>query len=384
MAVVIEKPPLWRRVLPVVQGFDGPLLLIILLLGGLGLVVMYSVAHELPGRFQLHARNMLIAAGVMFLMAQIPPQRLMAFAVPLYLVGVALLVAVALFGLTKKGSQRWVNVGIVIQPSEIMKIAMPLMLAWWFQKREGQLRGLDFVVAGLILAVPSFLILRQPDLGTALLVAASGLFVIFFAGLSWKLIIPPVLLGVVGIITLIVMEPQWCAPGVDWHILHEYQRQRVCTLLDPMKDPLGKGFHIIQGMIAIGSGGLLGKGFLQGTQTHLDFVPERTTDFIFAAFAEEFGFIGVLVLLAAFFVLIWRGLKIAVEASTLFSRLLAGALTLIYFVYAFVNMGMVSGILPVVGVPLPFLSYGGTAMVTLGASLGILMSIARSKRLVQS
>lgn len=384
MAVVIEKPPLWRRVLPVVQGFDGPLLLIVLLMGGLGLVVMYSVAHELPGRFQLHARNMLIAAGVMFLMAQIPPQRLMAFAVPLYVVGVALLVAVALFGLTKKGSQRWVNVGIVIQPSEIMKIAMPLMLAWWFQKREGQLRGLDFVVAGLMLAVPSFLILRQPDLGTSLLVAASGLFVIFFAGLSWKLIIPPVLLGVVGIITLIVMEPQWCAPGVDWHILHEYQRQRVCTLLDPMKDPLGKGFHIIQGMIAIGSGGLLGKGFLQGTQTHLDFVPERTTDFIFAAFAEEFGFIGVLVLLAAFFVLIWRGLKIAVEASTLFSRLLAGALTLIYFVYAFVNMGMVSGILPVVGVPLPFLSYGGTAMVTLGASLGILMSIARSKRLVQT
>ncbi len=384
MAVVIEKPPLWRRVLPVVQGFDGPLLLIVLLMGGLGLVVMYSVAHELPGRFQLHARNMLIAAGVMFLMAQIPPQRLMAFAVPLYVVGVALLVAVALFGLTKKGSQRWVNVGIVIQPSEIMKIAMPLMLAWWFQKREGQLRGLDFLVAGLILAVPSFLILRQPDLGTSLLVAASGLFVIFFAGLSWKLIIPPVLLGVVGIITLIVMEPQWCAPGVDWHILHEYQRQRVCTLLDPMKDPLGKGFHIIQGMIAIGSGGLLGKGFLQGTQTHLDFVPERTTDFIFAAFAEEFGFIGVLVLLAAFFVLIWRGLKIAVEASTLFSRLLAGALTLIYFVYAFVNMGMVSGILPVVGVPLPFLSYGGTAMVTLGASLGILMSIARSKRLVQT
>lgn len=384
MAVVIEKPPLWRRVLPVVQGFDGPFLLIVLLMGGLGLVVMYSVAHELPGRFQLHARNMLIAAGVMFLMAQIPPQRLMAFAVPLYVVGVALLVAVALFGLTKKGSQRWVNVGIVIQPSEIMKIAMPLMLAWWFQKREGQLRGLDFVVAGLILAVPSFLILRQPDLGTSLLVAASGLFVIFFAGLSWKLIIPPVLLGVVGIITLIVMEPQWCAPGVDWHILHEYQRQRVCTLLDPMKDPLGKGFHIIQGMIAIGSGGLLGKGFLQGTQTHLDFVPERTTDFIFAAFAEEFGFIGVLVLLAAFFVLIWRGLKIAVEASTLFSRLLAGALTLIYFVYAFVNMGMVSGILPVVGVPLPFLSYGGTAMVTLGASLGILMSIARSKRLVQT
>lgn len=384
MAVVIEKPPLWRRVLPVFQGFDWSLLAIVLLLGAMGLVVMYSVAHELPGRFNLHARNMMIAAGVMFVVAQVPPQRLMAVAVPLYVVGVALLIAVALFGLTKKGAQRWVNVGIVIQPSEIMKIAMPLMLAWWFQRREGQLRGLDFVVAAVILAVPSFLILRQPDLGTTLLVAASGLFVIFFAGLSWKLILPPVVLGVVGVITLIVMETKWCAPGVDWHILHEYQRQRVCTLLDPMKDPLGKGFHIIQGMIAIGSGGLLGKGFLQGTQTHLDFVPERTTDFIFAAFAEEFGFIGVLVLLGAFFFLIWRGLKIAVEAPTLFSRLLAAALTLIYFVYAFVNMGMVSGILPVVGVPLPFLSYGGTAMVTLGASLGILMSIAKSKRLVQT
>jgi rod shape determining protein RodA len=384
MAVVIQKPPFWRRLLPLFQGFDWPLLAIIALLAAMGLVVMYSVAHELPGRFQLHARNMLIAAVVMFVVAQVPPKRLMALAVPLYLAGLALLVAVALFGLTKKGAQRWVNVGVVIQPSEIMKIAMPLMLAWWFQKREGQLQGLDFAVAGLILAVPSFLILRQPDLGTTLLVAASGLFVIFFAGLSWKLIIPPVLLGVVGIVTLIVMEPQWCAPGVDWHILHEYQRQRVCTLLDPMKDPLGKGFHIIQGMIAIGSGGVLGKGFMQGTQTHLDFVPERTTDFVFAAYAEEFGFIGVLVLLAAFCFLIWRGLRIAVEAPTLFTRLLAAALTLIYFVYAFVNMGMVSGILPVVGVPLPFLSYGGTAMVTLGASLGMLMSISKARHLLQS
>ncbi|WP_180682748.1 rod shape-determining protein RodA [Tepidicella baoligensis] len=384
MAVVIEKPPLWRRVLPAFQGFDWPLLAVVLLLSAMGLVVMYSVAHELPGRFQAHARNMVIAVGVMFVVAQVPPQRLMALAVPLYTVGVALLIAVALFGITKKGAQRWVNVGIVIQPSEIMKIAMPLMLAWWFQRREGQLRGLDFLVAAVILAVPSFLILRQPDLGTTLLVVASGLFVIFLAGLSWKLIVPPVVLGLVGVVTLIVMEPHWCAPGVDWHILHEYQRQRVCTLLDPMKDPLGKGFHIIQGTIAIGSGGLLGKGFLQGTQTHLDFVPERSTDFIFAAFAEEFGFIGVLVLLGAFWFLIWRGLKIALEAPTLFARLLAGALTLIYFVYAFVNMGMVSGILPVVGVPLPFLSYGGTAMVTLGASLGILMSIAKSKRLVQT
>lgn len=384
MAVVIQKPPLWQRVAPVFRGFDGWLMLAVMILASMGLVVMYSVGYDHGTRFVDHARNMLIAAGVLFVMAQVPPQRLMALAVPLYTVGVALLIAVALFGITKKGAQRWVNVGIVIQPSEIMKIAMPLMLAWWFQKREGQLRPLDFVVAGIILAVPSALILRQPDLGTTLLVVASGLFVIYFAGLSWKLIIPPVLLGAAGIITLIVMEPQWCQHGVDWHVLHEYQRQRVCTLLDPMKDPLGKGFHILQGMIAIGSGGVWGKGFMQGTQTHLEFVPERTTDFIFAAFSEEFGFLGVLTLLLAFLFLFYRGLRIAVEAPTLFSRLLAGALTLIYFVYAFVNMGMVSGILPVVGVPLPFISYGGTAMVTLGASLGILMSISRSKRLVQT
>ncbi|WP_101046855.1 rod shape-determining protein RodA [Macromonas nakdongensis] len=384
MAVVIEKPPLWRRVAPVFQGFDGPFLLAVLLLAATGLVVMYSVGYDVDGRFVAHARNMAIAAGVMFVAAQVPPQRLMALAVPVYAVGVALLVAVALFGITKKGAERWVNVGIVIQPSEIMKLGMPLMLAWWFQRREGQLRALDFVVAGAILAVPSFLILRQPDLGTTLLVAASGLFVIFFAGLSWKLILPPVLLGVAGIVTLIAMEPQWCQPDVDWVVLHEYQRQRVCTLLDPMKDPLGKGFHILQGMIAIGSGGVWGKGFMQGTQTHLDFVPERTTDFIFAAFAEEFGFVGVLALLAAFLFLIYRGLRVAMEAPTLFSRLLAGALTLIYFVYAFVNMGMVSGILPVVGVPLPFISYGGTAMVTLGANLGMILSISRAKRLVQS
>jgi rod shape determining protein RodA len=384
MAVVIETPPLWRRIAPVFQGFDGPLLLIVGFMFLLGMGVMYSVGYDVPGRFEMHGRNMLIAIGVMFVFSQLPPQKLMALAVPLYTVGLALLIAVALFGITKKGAQRWVDVGIVIQPSEIMKIAMPLMLAWWFQKREGQLRTVDFVLAAGILLFPTWLVLTQPDLGTSLLVAASGLFVIYLAGLTWKLIIPPVLLGVAGIVTLIVMEPEWCAPGVDWHVMHEYQRQRVCTLLDPMKDPLGKGFHTLQGMIAIGAGGLWGRGFMQGTQTHLDFVPERTTDFIFASFAEEFGYVGVLVLLAAFFVLIARGLKIAVEAPSLFARLLAGALTLNIFVYAFVNIGMVSGILPVVGVPLPFLSYGGTAMVTLGASLGMLMAIARAKTLVQS
>jgi rod shape determining protein RodA len=239
-------------------------------------------------------------------------------------------------------------------------------------------------VAALLLVVPIALIVRQPDLGTAILVLSAGLSIIFFAGLSWKLILPPLLLGVLGVALLIGLEPQLCADGMRWPVLHDYQQQRICTLLDPTRDPLGKGFHIIQGMIAIGSGGFWGKGFMQGTQTHLEFIPERTTDFIFAAFSEEFGLFGNLLLITGFVFLILRGLNIALEAPTLFSRLLAGSITLIFFTYAFVNMGMVIGILPVVGVPLPFVSYGGTAMVTLGMGLGILMSIAKSKRLVQS
>jgi rod shape determining protein RodA len=320
----------------------------------------------------------------MFVVAQIPPQRLMAFAVPLYVLGVALLVAVAVFGVTKKGAKRWINLGVVIQPSEILKIAMPLMLAWWFQKREGQLRPLDFLAASLLLVLPVGLIMRQPDLGTSLLVLAAGLAVIFFAGLSWRLILPPVLLGLIGVVLVVWFEPQLCADGMRWPILHDYQQQRICTLLDPSRDPLGRGFHIIQGMIAIGSGGMFGKGFMAGTQTHLEFIPERTTDFIFAAFSEEFGLLGNLLLIGGFVFLILRGLAIALDAPTLFARLLAGAVSMIFFTYAFVNMGMVSGILPVVGVPLPFISYGGTAMVTLGLAVGILMSIAKSKRLIQS
>ena len=223
-------------------------------------MTMYSVGFDHGTRFTSHGRNMMLAAAVLFAVSQVPPQRLMSLAVPMYVLGVMLLLGVELFGITKKGATRWINVGIVIQPSELMKVAMPLMLAWWFQRREGMLKSLDFAVAGLLLAVPAALILKQPDLGTTLLVLASGLAVIFFAGLSWKLIVPPVLLGVVGVVVLIAMEPQWCAPDVDWKVLHEYQRQRICTLLDPSKDPLGKGFHIIQGMIAIGSGGVWGKG----------------------------------------------------------------------------------------------------------------------------
>ena len=384
MSAVFEKPSILQRVVPTLQGFDGPLAFAVFLLACAGLLTMYSSGYDHGTRFVDHGRNMLIAGLLMFVVAQVPPQRLMSLAVPLYVVGVSLLVAVAVFGITKKGARRWINVGVVIQPSEILKIAMPLMLAWWFQKREGQLRPLDFLMAALFLVVPVGLIVKQPDLGTAVLVLAAGLSVIFFAGLTWKLILPPVLVGLTAAVLLIVFEQQLCADGVRWPVLHDYQQQRICTLLDPGKDPLGKGFHIIQGMIAIGSGGVMGKGFMQGTQTHLEFIPERTTDFIFAAYSEEFGLIGNLCLIAGFLFLVLRGLAIALEASTLFSRLLAGAITMIFFTYAFVNMGMVSGILPVVGVPLPFISYGGTAMVTLGMGLGILMSIAKGKRLVQS
>ncbi len=383
MSVIYERPSLWLRLRPIVSGFDPWLLLVVLALAALGLVTMYSVGYDHGTRFADHGRNMLIAAALMFIVAQIPPQRLMALAVPLYTVGVALLIATALFGITKKGATRWLHLGVVIQPSEILKLAMPLMLAWWFQKREGQLRAADFGVAALLLLLPVGLVARQPDLGTSLLVLAGGLYVIFFAGLSWRLILPVMLIGALVLLAIVLSGDALCQPDVDWHVLRDYQKQRVCTLLDPTRDPLGKGFHIIQGMIAIGSGGLTGKGFMAGTQTHLEFIPERTTDFIFASFSEEFGLAGVAMLLLGFSVLILRGLWIAAAAPTVFSRLLAGALSLSFFTYAFVNMGMVSGILPVVGVPLPFVSYGGTAMVTLGVALGMLMSIARSRGLMQ-
>ena len=380
MAVSFKKPTLAQRFAPLFRGFDLPLLLVVMLLGCAGLLAMYSSGYDHGTRFADHGRNMLIALSILFIVAQVPPQKLMVFAVPLYATGVALLIAVALFGITKKGAQRWINLGIVIQPSEILKIAMPLMLAWWFQKREGTLRPLDFAAAGVLLAIPVGLIMKQPDLGTSLLVLAAGVSVIFFAGLSWKLVLPPVVIGGVGIAVLVLLGDTLCADGVRWPLLHDYQQQRVCTLLDPTRDPLGKGFHIIQGMIAIGSGGLWSKGFMAGTQTHLEFIPERTTDFIFAAFSEEFGLMGNLFLIVCFVLLVWRGLAIAAGATSMFGRLMAGAVSMIFFTYAFVNMGMVSGILPVVGVPLPFISYGGTAMVTLGLALGILMSVARAQK----
>ncbi len=380
------QPTLWQRMRPWFSGFDMLLLLAIAMLSTIGLTAMYSAGYDNGARFGLQVRNMVLAGLVFFVVAQVPPQRVLAMAVPLYCVGVVLLVMTALFGIdpTNKGARRWLNIGIVIQPSEILKIATPLMVAWWFQRREGRPRTGDIAKAFVLVLIPFLLVAKQPDLGTALLIFFAGFFVIFFAGLSWKLILPAVAIGVVGIIALVLAGPTICESGVDWVVLHTYQKNRVCTLLDPTRDPLGKGFHIIQGMIAIGSGGITGKGFMKGTQTHLEFIPERTSDFIFAAFSEEFGLVGCCALIAAYTFLILRGLTIAYEAPTTFSRLLAGSITMSFFVYAMVNMGMVSGILPVVGVPLPFMSYGGTALVTLGLSLGILMSVARSRRLMQS
>ncbi len=368
---MMNKRSPWQLIKPRLTVFDGPLALIIFLILSTGIVTLYSAGIDFPGRVEDQLRNILISFIVMWIAANVSPQTLMRFAVPIYSAGVALLIAVALFGMVKKGARRWLNIGMVIQPSEIMKIAMPLMLAWFFQKREGMLGWREFLVAGLLLVVPVGLIMKQPDLGTALLVLAAGFYVIFLAGLSWK-----VLLGLFAAVA--------ASLPVVWTMLHDYQRSRVMMLIDPTLDPLGKGFHIIQSTIAVGSGGVTGKGWLHGTQAHLEFIPERTTDFIFAVFSEEFGLVGNLVLLSLYTLLIIRGLMIAANAPTFFARLLAGAITLIFFTYAFVNMGMVSGILPVVGVPLPFMSYGGTALVTLGLGAGILMSIQRHRKLVQT
>jgi len=371
-----------RLLVAAIRPIDPILFGLLAVLLGYAFVLMHSASPERIASLLVNAG---VALGAMWLAARLSPQRLLSLALPLYAAGVLLLIAVDLFGETSKGATRWLDIGVTrIQPSEIMKIAMPLMLAWYFQQREGQIRLREFVVAGALLAVPVALILVQPDLGTSLLVAAAGFYVIFFAGLSWKLIVPVALVGIVGIGAIVGFGDQLCQPGVDWQVLRDYQKHRVCTLLDPTQDPLGRGFHIIQSTIAIGSGGVLGKGWTEGTQTHLAFLPERHTDFIFSVLAEEFGLLGALVLLASYLLLLLRGFVIAAQAPSLATRLLAGSITMIFFTYAFVNMGMVSGILPVVGVPLPFISYGGTALVTLCLGIGILMSIQRSRVLAKS
>ena len=378
-------PRAWlNRLRGLFVGFDKPLALFVFLLLSVGIVTLYSATLDMPGRVEEQLRNIVLTFVLMWAIANVPPQTLMRFAVPLYTFGIALLVAVALFGLTRKGAKRWINVGVVIQPSEIMKIAMPLMLAWYYQRREGVIRWFDYLIGLVLLGVPVGLIAKQPDLGTAVLVLAAGIFVIYFAGLSFKLIIPVLVAGSIAVGTVVVNEDRICQPAVEWPMMHDYQKHRICTLLNPESDPLGQGFHTIQAVIAIGSGGTLGEGWLKGTQAHLDFIPEKHTDFIFAVFSEEFGLIGEIVLMLLYLAIIVRGLLVAANASTMFGRLIAGAVSMTLFTYAFVNMGMVSGILPVVGVPLPFMSYGGTALATLGIAIGIIMSVARQKRLMQS
>ena len=360
------------------NAIDWPLMVILMILAGIGLLVMHSAVGGTDWRFADQTRNFVVALVAMWVVAMTPPHIIMKFAVPFYVLGLVLLAGVFLFGDTSKGATRWLNLGFTrIQPSEMMKIAVPLMLAWYFQVREGPMRVLDFLVAVVLVMVPFILIVKQPDLGTALLVFGAGFFVIYFAGLSFKLLIPVLIVGVIGIGAVISHQDELCDDNLDWVVLHDYQKHRICTLLDPSTDPLGKGFHTIQSTIAVGSGGVYGKGYMRGTQTHLDFIPDRTTDFIFAVFAEEFGLYGGVMLLALYALLLARGLAIAVRAPTHFGRLLAGGLTMIFFIYVFVNVGMVTGVLPVVGVPLPLLSYGGTALLTTGIACGILMSISR-------
>jgi rod shape determining protein RodA len=368
----LARVPLRRIAWRLAEGIDSTLLVLLLTLSMVGLAVLFSASYDAPGRVAGQLANLAVALTAMWIVAQVPPQTMMRFAVPAYVVGLALLVAVALAGDVVHGARRWLDIGVTrFQPSEMMKLALPLMLAWYFHKNETTLRLRDYFVAAILLLVPLGLILRQPDLGTAGLVGTAGLFVIFFAGMSWRVMGAIAAAGAAALPLL-------------WPFLHDYQRRRVLTLLDPTSDPLGAGYHIIQSTIAVGSGGLAGKGWLNGTQSHLEFIPERHTDFIFAVFSEEFGLIGNITLLVLYTLLVARGLMIAANAATLFGRLLAGSIALQFFVYAFVNMGMVAGILPVVGVPLPFLSYGGTALLTLFIGAGILMSIQRHRKLIQT
>ena len=354
-----------------ISHIDFPLLLITMAIMAIGLATVHSATIDGNERVLAQAGNMALAMVVMWLVARVPPQKLMNFAVPLYVFGLVLIIAVLLFGISVNGARRWLSLGFTrIQPSEIMKIAMPLMLAWYFHKFEATLKLRHYFGATLLLLLPFLIIAKQPDLGTALLVGAAGFYVIFLAGLPWKIIVG--LLAAAG-----------AAAPLLWGMMHDYQRKRILTLIDPTTDPLGAGYHIIQSTIAIGSGGPFGKGYLHGTQTHLEFIPEKHTDFIFAVYSEEWGLLGNGLLLFLYTLLIGRGMMIAGAAATPFARLLAGAITLGFFTYAFINMGMVSGILPVVGVPLPFMSYGGTALVTLFLGIGILMSIETHRRFIK-
>lgn len=347
---------------------DGWLTLFLGLIFIVSLFVLYSASNKMLDKIDNKLVYTALSFTLMWCLARLRPASIMNFAPPIYAVGVVLLLAVHFKGITVNGSTRWLSLGITrIQPSEIMKIALPMTLAWFFQKFEQSVAWWHYAIAAVLIIIPAGLVLKQPDLGTATLIMAAGFFVLFFAGLSWKVIIG-------GLIAFAASLP------ILWNHMHDYQRKRILTLLDPTQDPLGAGYHIIQSMIAIGSGGPWGKGWLNGTQTHLDYIPERTTDFIFAVFSEEFGLVGNTILVILYTLVISRAMMITARAQTQYGQLMAGSITLSFFVYAFVNMGMVSGILPVVGVPLPFVSYGGTATVTLFIGMGMLMSIANQNK----
>ena len=349
---------------------DPVLLVGLLLLMAAGLAILYSASDGSIEVVQRQVIRLSIAFAVMFIVAQIPQHTLYLWAPWFFALGIVLLILVLAAGDVGKGAQRWLNLYVIrFQPSEMMKLVTPMMLAWYLCEKPFPPKVSSLFISLVLVIVPTMLIAKQPDLGTSLLVAAAGIFVVFFGGVSWR-----VLFG--SIFTMLALIP------VLWQFMHDYQKQRVLTLFDPQSDPLGSGYHIIQSMIAIGSGGIYGKGWLNGTQLQLDFIPERTTDFIFAVFAEEFGIMGAIVLLSLYAFIIIRGLYIAANAQDSFGRLLAGSLSMTFFVYLFVNVGMVSGILPVVGVPLPLVSYGGTSMVTLMAGFGMLMSISTNRRLI--
>lgn len=350
---------------------DLPLLLGILLLMAIGLVIMYSASGQSYDMMDRQAMRMLMALGVMLFLAQIRPRTMESLAPILYVVGVCLLLGVLFFGESSKGAQRWLNLGFVrFQPSELLKLAVPLMVARYIGKQPLPPTFRTLAASLILVCLPTILIAKQPDLGTSILIAASGIFVIFLAGIRWRIIIAAAA-AIGGFIPIL-----W------FFLMHEYQKTRVRTLFDPESDPLGAGYHIIQSKIAIGSGGLTGKGWLHGTQSQLEFVPERHTDFIFAVIAEEWGIIGVTLLLSVYLFIIARGLYLATQAQTAFGRMMGGSIVLSFFVYVFVNIGMVSGILPVVGVPLPLISYGGTSMITLLAGFGILMSIHTHRKML--
>ncbi len=349
---------------------DILMLFLMLILIGVGLMVLYSAVQ---GNMQVVQKQIIrlgVGLLVLFVVAQVPPTALRFFSPPVYVFGLILLACVLLFGVEGKGAQRWISLGFVrVQPSELMKLAMPMMVAWFLSNKKLPPSLKHIFVSLIIVFVPTLMILKQPDLGTSILVAASGIIVIFLAGVYWRYI-------AAAIVACMAAAPAF------WASMHAYQKQRVMTLLNPESDPLGSGYHIIQSKIAIGSGGLFGKGWLNGTQSHLDFLPERHTDFIFSVFSEEFGWFGVLLLLLLYVLIVLRGLGIAVKARDDYSRMLAGSISLTFFVYLFVNVAMVTGLVPVVGVPLPLVSYGGTSFVTLMIGFGMLMSIASDKRMI--